>query len=135
MPLSANGKVDRKALPKPEEAAPSEASAQAAPRDPVEEQLAGIWSETLNEKQVGVHDDFFELGGHSLAAMQILILVEERLGVQLDLPVLFEQTTVAKLARVVSEAKATPVLGSQPIDVNQLSDEQVEAMLQQLSKS
>jgi amino acid adenylation domain-containing protein len=136
MPLSANGKVDRKALPKPEEATSSEAAtSHVAPRDSVEETLAGIWSETLNVKRVGAHDDFFELGGHSLAAMQILILVEERLGVQLDLPVLFEQTTVAKLAKVVSEMKATPVLGSQPVDVDQLSDEQVEAMLRQLSKS
>ncbi|WP_309895708.1 amino acid adenylation domain-containing protein [Archangium sp.] len=136
MPLSANGKVDRKALPKPEEATSSEAAtSHVAPRDSVEETLAGIWSETLNVKRVGAHDDFFELGGHSLAAMQILILVEERLGVQLDLPVLFEQTTVAKLAKVVSELKATPVLGSQPVDVDQLSDEQVEAMLRQLSKS
>ncbi|HEX8440711.1 amino acid adenylation domain-containing protein [Archangium sp.] len=133
MPLTSNGKVDRKALPRPEDTAPAEDASYAAPRNPVEQTLADIWCETLNLKRVGVQDNFFELGGHSLAAMQILTLVQERLGVELDLRVLFEQPTVEKLAEEVAAAKATPVLGSQPIDVNQLSDEQVEEMLRQLS--
>src|SRR5690606_2644805 len=71
LPLNANGKVDRGALPKPDwrdEAGP----AHVPPRDPVEELLAGIWQEVLGVNPIGVEDDFFRLGGHSLLAAQAL---------------------------------------------------------------
>ncbi|MBL0694525.1 amino acid adenylation domain-containing protein, partial [Comamonas sp. JC664] len=99
LPLNANGKVDRKALPKPEAPKPVVSQAAAgAPRSPLEAQLVFIWSEVLGAAQVGIHDDFFELGGHSLLATQVVTRVREALGVDLSLSDLFARPTVAGLA-------------------------------------
>ena len=102
LPLTAHGKIDRRALPAPETSRPE--TAFAAPRSPVEEALASMWSEVLGREQVGIHDDFFELGGHSLLATQVV----SRIGgvFHLDLPLrrLFEAPTVATLAPEVERA-------------------------------
>ncbi|MFN2514061.1 MAG: hypothetical protein ABR568_21940, partial [Pyrinomonadaceae bacterium] len=63
MPLTPNGKVDRKALPAPDHVRPGLEGAFAAPRTPTEELLAGIWAEVLGVERIGIHDNFFELGG------------------------------------------------------------------------
>ncbi|QIR40546.1 amino acid adenylation domain-containing protein [Tolypothrix sp. PCC 7910] len=97
-PLSPNGKVDRKALPAPEEIKSDGSETFVAPRTPVEEILANIWTEVLAIKQVGIHDNFFELGGHSILATQIVSRIRETLQVELMLRSLFESPTVAGLA-------------------------------------
>jgi surfactin family lipopeptide synthetase A len=101
LPLSANGKLDRNALPAPRPAADDGPTSSTAPCTPLEEQMAVIWSRILGVDRVGIHDDFFELGGHSLLALRLLIEVERELGVEVPLASLFETFTVAGLAAIV----------------------------------
>jgi acyl carrier protein len=104
MPLSPNGKVDRKALPAPDRAALE--VAYVAPRTCTEEVLTGIWAQVLGVERVGIHDNFFELGGHSLLATQIASRVLDALHVELPLRDLFEVRTVEELAKRLDAAKA-----------------------------
>ncbi|MFY0567273.1 amino acid adenylation domain-containing protein [Archangium lansingense] len=105
LPLTANGKVDRAALPAPVLDRLSEQWV--APRTPVEEVLAGLWSELLRVQRVGVNESFFELGGHSLLAMQLVARLRSALQVELPLREVFEAPTVAGLAERVQRALAT----------------------------
>jgi amino acid adenylation domain-containing protein len=103
MPLTPNGKLDRKALPAPEADAYAVRGYE-APRGEIEIALAAIWSDVLKLERVGRHDNFFELGGHSLLAV-ILIERMRRKGLQVDVRALFAASTLAELAATV-EAKA-----------------------------
>jgi amino acid adenylation domain-containing protein/non-ribosomal peptide synthase protein (TIGR01720 family) len=104
LPLTANGKVDRKVLPAPERSR-DEGTSFVPPGDPVEELLAGVWAEVLGIERIGVHDDFFALGGHSLQATQVRSRIRGLLGVDLPLRTLFEATTLGRLAREVRAAR------------------------------
>ena len=95
LPLTANGKVDRKALPAPEQL--DSGSMYVAPRTPGEEIVAGIWARVLRVDRVSVHDNFFELGGHSLLATKVMTQVQEALQQDIPLRVLFEKPTVSEL--------------------------------------
>ncbi|MEE4540410.1 amino acid adenylation domain-containing protein [Streptomyces sp. V4-01] len=107
LPLNANGKVDRRALPAPRAAA----SAGRAPRGSHEEVLAGLFADVLDLDSVGAEDNFFALGGHSLLATQLIGRVRAALGVEVDLRTFFDHPTVASLAATVdSAAAARPVL-------------------------
>jgi amino acid adenylation domain-containing protein len=103
-PTTANGKLDRRALPAPDGARPSLEREYEAPATPVEEMLAAIWAEVLGVEQVGRHDDFFDLGGHSLLAVKMISQVQEHFDVGLALHVVFEHSTMGELAAVTSEA-------------------------------
>jgi amino acid adenylation domain-containing protein len=100
MPLLANGKVDRRALPPPDWGR-DESRDFVAPRTATERQLASIWADILGVTQVSVHDDFFELGGHSLMAAQFVARVTDSLQVGLPLRRLFDAPTIASLAEHV----------------------------------
>jgi amino acid adenylation domain-containing protein len=107
LPLSAAGKIDRKALPAPDLAGGPSATAYEAPRNATEEVLVAIWQEVLGAAQVGVHDDFFALGGHSLSAARVLARVRDAVGVELVLPQLFERRRLAALAELVASLQGS----------------------------
>ncbi|HLM58539.1 MAG TPA: amino acid adenylation domain-containing protein [Pyrinomonadaceae bacterium] len=98
LPLSPNGKLDRRALPAPPDVRPESAAPYAAPRNQVEEMLAEIWSAVLGLSRVGIDDNFFELGGHSLLAAQVLARAQKAFQTELPLRLLFEAPTVARFA-------------------------------------
>lgn len=102
-PLTANGKLDRRALPAPE-AADRVAREYAPPKGTVEETLAAIWGELLKIDRVGRHDHFFELGGHSLIAMRLVSRVRNACGVELAMRHLFEAPTLAAFAAQIEAA-------------------------------
>jgi len=97
IPLNANRKVDRKALPVPKKKSADLVKDFVAPRTETEEKIASIWSEVLQFSPVGVHDNFFQLGGHSLMAIQVISRVRKHFQVELPLRVLFENPTVSEL--------------------------------------
>jgi hypothetical protein len=141
LPLTANGKVDRRALPAPGEARSAAAPAAVAPRTPTERRLAAIWSDVLGIAHVGVHDGFFsDLGGHSLLAIRMSSRVRAELEYELALRDIFEQPTVAGLAGIIdarqtmaTAPESRPVLRRQvaptPTDVDGMSDEDVQRLL------
>ena len=120
LPLTANGKVDRRALPEPAEDRDRLASPYVPPRDLTEELLAGIWAEVLRLERVGVSDDFFEAGGNSLSGMQIVARLREAFRVEVPLHRVFETPTVAALAEAVraglraSGAAGAPAIAPAP---------------------
>ncbi|HSE16460.1 MAG TPA: amino acid adenylation domain-containing protein, partial [Pyrinomonadaceae bacterium] len=108
LPRSHNGKIDRRALPAPVQNRRDPGEDFVAPRTPVEEVLADIWSEVLGVEQIGVHESFFDIGGHSLLATQVLSRVHNIFRVELPLSKLFEATTIAELANAVVAHDAKP---------------------------
>ncbi|HFQ93464.1 MAG TPA: amino acid adenylation domain-containing protein, partial [Anaerolineae bacterium] len=105
MPLTPSGKIDRRALPEPDNLRPDLAAAYVPPRTPTEEQLANIWQELLRVEQVGVYDNFFELGGHSLLATQLISRLRHLFPTNLSLRALFEAPTIAGLAEQITLAQ------------------------------
>ncbi|MGC0333717.1 amino acid adenylation domain-containing protein [Streptomyces sp. SAI-170] len=101
LPLTANGKVDRAALPAPEFRA---AAAYRAPSGPIEELVAEVWQEVLGVERVGAQDDFFRIGGHSLLATRVLSRLTDLSGCRLPLRTVFDHPVLADLARELEEA-------------------------------
>jgi len=106
MPLTPNGKVDRKALAKNGAIVTDEPHIYVTPRTDMEKLLASIWAEYLGVKKIGVHDNFFELGGHSLIAVKVMGRIERETGTRLPLATLFEAPTVEKLAQCFAPGKS-----------------------------
>jgi acyl carrier protein len=127
LPLTENGKVDRRALPvpplRPDDAPPAE------PRTEVERVMAAVWMEVLRTDAVYLSDNFFDLGGHSLLASQVVTRVREALGVELPLTRIFDAPTLAQLSAVVEEAQLEAMAALMD-DLDELSDEQVLALLE-----
>jgi amino acid adenylation domain-containing protein len=109
IPLTANGKIDRQALPAPEQ---MQAKVYVAPRNETEQAVAKIWAEVLRRDRISVDDNFFDLGGHSLLATQVISRLRRELNIELPLRTMFESTTAAKLSDYIAQSrksKPTPV--------------------------
>jgi acyl carrier protein len=140
VPLTPNGKVDRRALPAPVAAIET----YAAPRTATEEILAGLWTLLLKRDRVGLDDNFFALGGHSLLATQLVSRARRAFGVELPLQLVFAQPTLRALAYAIDAARAADPAPPDPAlaglhdqrianllaELESLSDEQAEALLQ-----
>jgi len=99
LPLTANGKVDRRALPAPE--GRPEIGTYVAPRTPTEETLAAIWREVFEIDRIGINDNFFELGGHSLLAMQVVARLGDKFKTEFPVYAVFESQSLGELASYV----------------------------------
>jgi amino acid adenylation domain-containing protein len=106
LPLTANGKLDRRALPDPRLAGQRPETACVAPRTAVEQRLKEIWSELFGLQEIGIHENFFDLGGHSLLAMQVVARIAAAFHVMLPANCLFEHSTLARLAEAVERARS-----------------------------
>jgi amino acid adenylation domain-containing protein len=102
LPLTANGKVERRKLPLPDESS-IEQSSYEEPRSPIEEILVGVWEEVLKVKHLGIRDNFFSMGGHSLLATQVVSRLRAILHIEVPLRSLFEASTIAELAPLVEQ--------------------------------
>jgi amino acid adenylation domain-containing protein len=102
LPLTANGKVDRRALPIPDASRRDLAASYVAPTNPMETQIVQIWSEILKLDKIGIHDNFFESGGYSLLGIQVISRLRQSFGIDLALRVLFELPTVSELANRIA---------------------------------
>ena len=105
LPLTVNGKIDRKALPAPKLSSSSTSEAE-APFGEVQTSLAGIWADLLGHVRIGRQDSFFEIGGHSLLAVRMIGAVKRGLGVDLSVPDVFQNTTLELLAKVIEERRS-----------------------------
>jgi SAM-dependent methyltransferase/acyl carrier protein len=131
LPLMANGKVDRRSLPKPSWAKSVTREYQ-APRTPTERAIAEIWGRILKVDRVGIDDNFFELGGHSLLATQTMSRIRQTFRVDLPLRAIFESPTVASLAAMVADRPVREELSTAERllrDLDELSDEEAERLL------
>ena len=119
LPLTANGKLDRRALPAPDTDAYAVREYE-APEGETETKLAEIWAELLKVERVGRHDNFFDLGGHSLLAIQLLSRVRSRLSVELSIQTLFKAPNINCLGEVVEETLLD--------EVEQISEEEAQRL-------
>jgi amino acid adenylation domain-containing protein len=139
MPLTPNGKIDRRALPAPGQMRPQLRREFVAPRTPVEQELANIWRELLGVEEVGIYDDFFELGGHSLLLTQLASWIRRDFQVEVPLRVLFDTPTITDMTRAILarqvEQETQTDLAEMLSQLKQLSPHEVKAMLEKMGGS
>lgn len=114
IPLTTNGKVDRKALPAPSGETSEIRPQFVAPQNPVQEQLVRIWAEVLERQTIGIRDNFFEIGGHSLLATQVMSRVRETYQLEIPLRVLFEAPTIEAFANFIDQSPAPTIVNEAP---------------------
>lgn len=140
LPVTAGGKLDRQALPTPDHVRPELAGRYVGPRTPIEKRLVEIEESLLGLARIGVHDNFFtELGGHSLLATQLASRIRDAFKIDLGLRQIFETPTIALMAEALAGASpsataAGPIRSASDsaVDVDRLSDAEVETMLETL---
>ncbi len=108
LPLTSNGKVDRKALPAPEASGCEESCGYIEPGTDVEKRLALLWAQALDRERVGIRDNFFHIGGDSLIATRLVLKIREELCAELSLPKLFDAPTVEQLASLIENSRLAP---------------------------
>jgi amino acid adenylation domain-containing protein len=106
LPLTHNGKVDRRALPDPESVRPELKEIYIAPRNELERTIAAIWRDMLHLEKVGIHDNFFDLGGHSLLMVQTHGKLQQALGREIAVIQMFQYPTISMLADHLSRAES-----------------------------
>jgi len=133
LPLTTNGKLDRKALPAPNHTQPDSNRIFIAPRTANEEAVAEIWSSVLGFEKVGIQDNFFDLGGHSILAIQIMLRLSDRFRTLLPLRMLFEKPNVEELAleitKTLIERADQAKLRRSLSELESMSDEDAKSML------
>jgi acyl carrier protein len=105
LPLTSNGKVNRRAFPVPERVGSE--NSYVAPRNELEQTIANIWQTLLALERVGIHENFFEVGGHSLLAFHLVLKLTDTLKIEFPLRSLFEYPTIAELAEVIEEIRGS----------------------------
>jgi amino acid adenylation domain-containing protein len=132
-PRTPNGKIDRQALPNPDQMQPERPHEFVAPRTATEGQLVEIWTEVLKINSVGIHDNFFDLGGHSLLATQLASRCRDTFHIEIPLRPFFAAPTIADLATLITQQLADvseeTLLAQALAEIQQLSDEEAQAML------
>jgi amino acid adenylation domain-containing protein len=108
MPLTPNGKVDRRALPAPDRAELASTGKFAAPKDAIESRLVRIWEAVLGVQPIGVTDNFFEIGGHSLVAVKLMHRIEQAFGRKLPIATLLQAPTIELLASILRQKESSP---------------------------
>ncbi len=133
MPLSETGKIDREALPEPEQSRPPLEQSYAAPTTALEKILAGIFGEVLKIESVGVRDNFFELGGHSLLAARVVSQIRQIFAIELPVRKLFEEPTISGLASVMVKNEPARIERTAELlcEISTMSDDAVTAMLEE----
>ena len=124
IPLTPNGKVNRQDLPNPAEKRPEIDAAFVGPQSQLELALADIWSQVLNVKRIGIHDDFFELGGASIPAVQTVVRISDQFEVDFPVRAFFEHPTIAGQSALLEELLVT--------QLEEMSDEEIERLLVQM---
>jgi len=116
IPLTSNGKIDRRALPAPDGSLKASEVGFVAPRNAIELQLTLLWSEVLNVSPISVMDNFFDLGGHSLLAVRLMARIEQQFGKYLSLAAIFQGPTISQLAMLLHQETTSwsPLVAIQP---------------------
>lgn len=117
-PITANGKIDRQALPLPAQTRPQLANTYQAPLGKAQKQLATIWQELLSLNEVGVNDNFFDLGGHSLLVIELQGRLQDTFGQEFPLTELFKRATIAAQAEFLASQDTTPQQTAEKIAAN-----------------
>ncbi|WP_404791161.1 amino acid adenylation domain-containing protein [Altericista sp. CCNU0014] len=137
-PRTPNGKIDRQMLPSPDRVQPERSHAFVAPRTATEVKLGEIWTAILKVDPVGIHDNFFDLGGHSLLATQLASRCRDTFHVEIPLRQFFAAPTIADLAisiaQQLADASEEDVFAQALAEIQQLSDEEAQAMLATLEQ-
>jgi amino acid adenylation domain-containing protein len=102
-PLTTNGKIDKKNLPAPEYVRQDSEAKLRKPRTETEKEIAKVWSEVLQIREIGIDDNFFEMGGTSIMAVKVVVEIEKSTGKRFPLSVLFEYSSVEKFAKLLNE--------------------------------
>ncbi len=133
LPLTAHGKVDRRALPAPREAAKGAERPIVEPRTPVESEMVEIWKELLGVDRISIYDNFFELGGHSLLLTQLASRIRNAFHVELPLRVLFDVANLVEVTEAIAERQAQQVdkdeMAAMLDELKGLSPEEIRALL------
>jgi acyl carrier protein len=138
LPLNANGKVDRRALPEPDAAKYVAEETFIAPRTREEETIAEIWAEVLEGQPISAEANFFDLGGHSLLATRVISRIREKCGVELPLRLLFDSPTVAALASNLAAVQPSQTDASRITEILEtlasLSEDETKTLLERSHK-